>query len=195
MSFSNQLAPFLGSVPAGTLLLFTLCVSLLLIFAGRKVVKILAFLVVGVIGASLGATLVSHYLSTSGNLGILLGVLGGFLIGGVIGVLLVAVGIGLAMGYAGYLLTTAFVSVTTVPLLVGFVFFIIGVILYNKILGVVTALTGGFLLYDVLLIYGIDPILSTIIAAVLTLAGIWVQEGFHRRMAPPAAATAGAKAP
>ena len=187
MSLSNQLAPFLGSVPAEALLLFTLIVSLLLIFAGRKVIKILAFFVVGVIGASLGATLVSQYFSGSGNLGTLLGVLGGFFLGGVIGVLLVAVGIGLAMGYAGYLLTTAFVSGTTVPLLVGFVFFIIGVVLYNKILGVVTALAGGFLFYDVLLMYGLDPILSTVVAAVLTIAGIWVQDGFHRRVAPPAA--------
>ena len=193
MSSPNQLAPFLGSIPAGTLLLFTLIVSLLLIFAGRKVVKILAFLVVGVIGASVGATLVSHYFSTSGNLGILLGVVGGFFLGGAIGMLLVEVGVGLAMGYAGYLLATTFVSGTTIPLVVSFVFFIIGVVLYNKILGVVTALAGGLLFYDVLLMYGLDPILSTIVAAALTLAGIWVQEGFHRRVAPPpapAAATA-----
>jgi len=190
MSIPNQLAPLLGSVPAGTLLLFTLIVSLLLIFAGRMVVKILAFLVIGVIGASLGATLVSHYFSASGNLGILLGVLGGFYLGGVIGMLLVEVGVGLAMGYAGYLLTTGFVSGTTIPLVVGFVFFIIGVVLYSKILGVVTAVAGGFLFYDVLLTYGIDPILSTIVAAVLTIAGIWVQDGFHRRVAPPVAPAA-----
>ncbi|HXW95803.1 MAG TPA: hypothetical protein VEJ19_08870 [Nitrososphaerales archaeon] len=190
MSIPNQLAPLLGSVPAGALLLFTLIVSLLLIFAGRKVVKILAFFVVGVVGASLGATLVSQYFAGSGSLGALLGVLGGFLIGGVIGILLVAVGVGVAMGYAAYLFTTGFVSGTTIPLVVGFVFFIIGVVLYNKILGVVTALAGGFLFYDVLLMYGIDPLLSTIVAVVLTIAGIWVQEGFHRRVAPPVAPAA-----
>ena len=190
MSIPNQLAPLLGSVPAGTLLLFTLVVSLLLIFAGRKVVKILAFLVVGVIGALVGATLVSQYFAASGSLGILLGILGGFLLGGLIGILLAAVGVGLALGYAAYLLTTGFVSGTTIPLVAGFVFFIIGVVLYNKILGVVTALAGGFLFYDVLLMYGISPILSTIVAAVLTLAGIWVQKGFHRSVAPPVAPAA-----
>lgn len=189
MSIPDQLAPFLNIVPAWALLLVMLLVSLALIFAGRKVVKLLAFLVVGVIGASIGGTMVAQYLAGSGSLGVLLGMLVGFFIGGLLGIVLVAVGVGLAIGYAAYLLTAGFVSGTTIPLIVGLVFFIIGVVFYGRILGVVTAIAGGLLFFDVILIYGFGPILSTILAAALTLAGIWVQEGFHRRAQQPATST------
>ncbi|HEY6283007.1 MAG TPA: hypothetical protein VIW22_03690, partial [Nitrososphaerales archaeon] len=74
-----------------------------------------------------------------------------------------------------------FVSGNIIPLVIGFVFFILGIALYNKILGVVTALAGGFLLFDVLVGYGAGSTLSIIVAAALTLAGIWVQENMHRK--------------
>jgi hypothetical protein len=189
VSIPNQLAPYLGSVPSGAILLAMLVVSLVLIFAGRTVVKVIAFLVVGVIGASVGGTLVSQFAAGMGSLGVLLGLVVGFILGGVVGLLLVTVGIGLAVGYAAYLLTTSFISGTTVPLIVGVVFFIIGVAFYDKILGVVTALAGGFLLFDVLVIFGIGAIPSTVIAVVLTIAGIWIQEGSRRRVSQPAVST------
>ena len=185
MSIPGQLAPFLNVVPEWALLLAMLVVSLALIFAGRNVVKLFAFLVVGVIGASIGGAMAAQYLAGSGSLGVLLGVLVGFFTGGVLGIVLVAVGIGVAVGYAAYLLTAGFVSGTTIPLVVGLVFFIIGVALYGRILGVVTAIAGGLLFFDVVLIYGLGPIPSTILAAALTLAGIWVQEGFRRRVQQP----------
>jgi hypothetical protein len=158
-----------------------LIVALILIFAGRKVIKILAFLVVGLIGASIGGALVAQYLAGAGSLGTLLGVLLGFVIGGLLGVMLLAAGIGLAIGYAAYVLTAGFVSGTTIPLIVGFVFFIVGLALHNKVLGFVTALAGGLLLFDVLQLYGLDPIVSVVVAGAATLAGIWVQEGLGRR--------------
>lgn len=185
MSIPDQLAPFLSIVPEWALLLATLVVSLALIFAGRKVVKLFAFLVVGIIGASIGGAMVAQYLAGSGSLGVLLGVIVGFFIGGLLGVVLVAVGIGVAVGYAAYLLTAEFVSGTTIPLIVGLIFFIIGVAFYGRILGVVTAIAGGLLFFDVILIYGFGPILSTIFAAALTIVGIWVQEGFNRRAQQP----------
>ncbi len=177
----NQFAPLLGTVPAGALLLALFAGSLLLIFAGRTVVKVIAFLVVGVIGASIGGELAARYLTSIGSLGTLLGALIGFLLGGLIGVALVAVGIGVVIGYAAYLLARGIVSGTTIPLIAGIFFFILGVALYGRILGFITALAGGLLLFDVLTIYGLDSTLSIVITAGLTLAGIWIQEGLGKK--------------
>jgi len=192
ISIPSQLAPLTNTVPAWALLLSMLVVSLILIFAGRTVVKVLAFLVVGLIGASIGGELAAQYLTGTGSLGAVLGVVVGFVLGGILGVMLVAVGIGLAIGYAAYVLTADLVSGTTVPLIVGFIFFIVGLALYNKILSFVTAVAGGLLLFDVLELYGLDPTVSVIVAGVLTVLGIWVQEGSHRRkLAQPNVANAG----
>ena len=192
-SIPNLLAPITGTLPAGALLLSLLAVSLLLAFAGRAIVKVIAFLVVGLVGAAVGATLVVQFLPTYGTLGTLLGLLIGFVAGGLIGVALVAVGIGLATGYAAYLLTTSFVSGTTIPLVVGIVFFIVGLALYGRILGLVTALAGGLLLFDVLTMYGLGSTLSIVLAALVALAGVYVQEGMgkKRMAAPPTAPQSG----
>ena len=191
ISIPGQFEHLLNGLPSWPLVLTMLVVALLLIFAGRTVVKVLAFLVVGLIGASIGGMLGAQYLTSIGWAGILLGALIGFIAGGLIGVLLVAVGIGLAVGYAAYLLTLDFVASTTVAIVVGVVFFIIGLALYGKILSLITALAGGLLLYDALRLYGLDPTLTTIIAVLVTLAGIWVQYGFGRRRPTAAATTVG----
>jgi hypothetical protein len=187
VSFPSQMAPLANAVPAWALLLSMLVVSLILLFAGRKVVKFLAFLVFGLIGASIGGILVAQLLAGAGSLGTIIGLLLGFILGGFIGVMLLALGIGIVIGYAAYVLTASLVSGTAVPLIVGFLFFIVGLALHNKILSFVTAVAGGILLFDVLEIYGLGSILSAVIAVVATLAGIWVQESQRKRMvAPPA---------
>jgi hypothetical protein len=177
-SISSQFAQLLNGLPVWPLFVMLLVISLLLIFFGRAVVKVLAFLVVGLIGASLGGMLAAQYLTSLGSLGSLLGLLIGFVVGGLIGLLLVRVGIGLAVGYAAYLLTRDVVSITTAALVVGVIFFLAGVALYNKILTLVTAVAGGFLLYDALRIY-FDPIIAAVLAALVTLAGLWLS--FRRR--------------
>ena len=176
-----MLAVLQGQLPGWLPLLALLAVSLVLIFYGRSVVKVIAFFVVGLIGAAIGSALAAQFLPGAGDLGTLLGGLLGFAIGGLIGVVLVMVGIGVVMGYGAYTLTQQFVSGNIIPLVVGFVFFILGIALYNKILGVVTALAGGFLLFDVLVAYGAGSTLSIVVAVALTLAGIWVQENMHRK--------------
>ncbi|MDE1854368.1 MAG: hypothetical protein KGI38_11570 [Thaumarchaeota archaeon] len=181
MSIPNQLAPLLSTVPAWALLLSMLVVSLVLIFAGRKVVKVIAFFVVGLIGATIGASLAAQYLTGSGSLGLLLGGILGFVLGGLIGVVMVAVGIGLVIGYGAYLLAQDFVTGTTIPLVVGFIFVIVGIALYDRILSFVTALAGGFLLFDAMRLYGVDSTLSIVVAGALTLAGIWIQEDLGRK--------------
>jgi hypothetical protein len=161
-----------------------LVVSLLLIFAGRKVVKALAFLVVGLIGASIGGVLGAQYLATLGVLGRVLGILIGFFVGGLMGIVLVALGIGVVVGYGAYLLTLDVVSSRTAALVVGIIFFIIGLALYNKILSLVTAVTGGILLYDAVRLYNLNLTVSIALAAVVTLAGISVQYRSRRERQP-----------
>ncbi len=174
ISIPNHLVPGLNGVPGWALLLALLAVSLLLIFAGRTIVKVLAFLVVGLIGAGIGGMLGAQYLTSLGSAGALLGIVLGFVLGGLLGIALVAVGIGLAVGYGAYLLSLDFVSSMTVAVIVGIVFFIVGVALYGRILTLVTALAGGLLLFDVLRMYGLGQTVSIVLAAVVTLGGIYV---------------------
>ena len=181
MSIQNILSVLQGQVPGSLSLLALLVISLVLIFAGRSIVKVIAFFIVGLIGAAIGGALAAQYLAGAGDLGTLLGFLLGFAVGGLIGVVAVMVGIGVVLGYGAYAVTQHFVSGTIIPLVVGFVFFLVGIALYNKILGLVTAVAGGFLLFDVLTGYGVGETLSLVIAAALTLAGIWVQEGMNRK--------------
>jgi hypothetical protein len=180
VTIPSQLTQLLNGLPPWPLFLVLLVISLLLIFAGRKVVKALAFLVVGLIGASVGGSLGAQYLSSLGWLGSLLGLLLGFFAGGLLGLFLVRVGIGLAVGYAAYLLTLDVVSSETAAFVVGVVFFVVGMVLYNKILTLVTAVAGGFLLYDALTFY-IDPGVAVVFAVLVTLFGLWMDLRHRRR--------------
>jgi len=192
MYIPHQLAPLLSPVPATALLLAMLVVSLILIFAGRTVVKVIAFLAVGLVGASIGGALAAQYLVGSGSLGVLLGVILGFVVGGLFGVVAVMLGIGVVLGYGAYLLTQQFVSGEIIPLVVGVVFFVLGIALYDSILGLVTAVAGAFLLFDVLTAYGMDPTLSLVLAGAAALAGIWVQEGLgQKKVTQPTVSNAG----
>jgi hypothetical protein len=185
VSIPGQFEHLLSGLPTWPLVIIMLVVSLLLVFIGRKVVKILAFLVVGLVGASIGGILGAQYLAGLGWFGKLMGVLIGFFTGGLVGVALVAVGIGVAAGYAAYLLTLDIVSDTTVALVLGIIFFIIGLALYGKILSVITAVIGGLLLYDALRLYGLGSALSVALALMVTLAGIWIQSRSGRRTQRP----------
>ncbi len=184
VSLPSQFSKLLNGLPSWPLFLILLIVSLLLIFYGRKIVKVLAFLIVGLIGASIGGMLGAQYLTSIGVLGRFLGILIGFVAGGLIGLLLVSVGIGLIVGYAAYLLTIDLVSNSTAAFVVGFVFFIIGVVVYNKILTVVTAVAGGFLLYDALAFY-INPTIAALLAIIVTLVGVWHGLRSERRKSNP----------
>lgn len=176
--------PALAHVPAPLVLLALLALSLVTIFAGRTVVKLAVFLLAGFAGAALGASLTIHYLSPAiGIIGLLLG----FLIGGVLGLMLLPVGVGLAVGYAAYLVALDFASGHVVALFAGVAFFVAGAVLASKILGAATAVLGGLLLFNVLLMYGFTGFLSLAASALLTIVGLWVQLDQHRRapVAPP----------
>jgi hypothetical protein len=187
-SIPNQLAPVLASAPAWLVPLSALLISLTLIFAGRAVVKVIAFLLVGLAGASLGAMLAVQYLSPGGYL---VGALLGFVLGGMLGVVAVAVGVGLAIGYGAYLLALDLSLGGTTALIIGVVSFVAGLALSNRLLGLVTALGGGILFFDLLLGYGLGLAFATAIATITTLAGVWVQEDLTRKTPQPTATNIG----
>jgi len=177
----------MAHVPGDVLFLALLVVSLALIFAGGTLAKVLAFIVVGLLGAVFGGVMVAQYISPQWDL---VGVLLGFVIGGLLGMALLPLGVGLVVGYTAYIVALGFGLSSTVALVAGVVFFIVGLALSSKILKVVTAVAGGFLLFNVLVYFGLDPFVSTLISAALTVVGLWVQLTSRRRTVQPVASRA-----
>lgn len=187
--FPHTLPPVLGYFPAQLLLLALLGASLVLIFAGRTLAKVVAFLAVGLVGAALGGTLAAQYLPPMWGV---FGALLGFVMGGILGVALLPLGVGLALGYAGYVVALGFALGSTMALVVGVVFFVVGAILSNRILSVTTAVIGGLLLFDVLTRYvGFSSTIATVVAAFVTLIGLWVQLAPGRRPPQPTTTAVG----
>ncbi len=178
-------------LPEWALVLALLGVSLALIFAGKTVAKVLAFVAVGIVGAAIGGTLGLQYLGAGGNL---VGEVLGFVLGGLTGILLIALGIGLLVGYAAYLLALGFAMSHTTAFIVGVIFFVVGVALSGEILLAVTAVAGGLLLFDVLRSSGLGLAFSTLLAAGVTLAGLWVQYSAGRDGVRPTPTTTGGSA-
>lgn len=184
----HMLWPVLPGVPAPLLLLGLLGVSLLLIFAGNTLAKVVAFLAVGVVGAAFGGSLAVQYLAPHWQI---VGALLGFVVGGLLGVVLLPLGVGLAVGYLGYLVALDFALGPTAAIIAGVAFFVVGALLADKILGVATAAIGGLLLFDVLTRYGFGPSLATLVAALLTIVGLWVQLAPGRRPSQPTTTAVG----
>lgn len=153
-------------------------VALALLFAGRSVVKGLAFLVAGLAGAAFGAGLGAPLL---GPVGVILGGVVGFLVGGVIGVLLVELGIGLAIGYFGYLAMRYLTGSLLLSVVVGVVLFLVGLAVSWRLLELATSILGGVIIYGVLIFFGLPPFEATVLAVVFAAAGFYVQREGRRR--------------
>lgn len=170
------------SGPSGPLFALVLAlVALGLIFAGRSIIKGLAFLVVGLAVASFGIAAGALVL---GVVGAIIGGVVGFLVGGLIGILVVDVGMGLALGYFGYLATHDLAHSLFLAVVVGIVLFFVGVAISSKLLELVTAAVGGVVLYGVLVFFGAAPIYAAVISLVLAAAGFYVQWAKRRRSEP-----------
>jgi hypothetical protein len=147
-------------------------VSLLLMFAGRAIIKALAFVAVGLAGAAFGATAGGLIL---GLLGAVIGAFVGFIVGGLIGLLLVHIGMGLALGYFGYVIIRDLTHVFILALVLGFFLFVVGIIISSKLLDLVTAILGGMILYETLVILRVSPLFATLMAVILAVLGFYVQ--------------------
>jgi hypothetical protein len=152
-----------------------LALSLALLFYGLSIIKGLSFLVVGLAGAAFGLAVGGLFL---GVIGAVIGGVLGFLVGGAIGLLLVHIGMGLALGYFGYLATRDLTHVFALALVVGIILFFVGVAISSKLLELVTAVLGGVIMYGVLVFFGASPLYAAVVSLVLAAAGFYVQ---HRK--------------
>ncbi|MGH9918652.1 MAG: hypothetical protein ACRD6W_07280, partial [Nitrososphaerales archaeon] len=105
----------------------------------------------------------------------------GFLVGGAVGLLLVGVGMGLALGYFGYLVTRDLTNVFLLAVVVGIVLFFVGLAISSKLLDLVTAILGGVILDGVLVFFGVSPTYAAVISVVLAAIGFFVQFRDRRR--------------
>ncbi|HVC26693.1 MAG TPA: hypothetical protein VND40_00890 [Nitrososphaerales archaeon] len=153
-------------------------VALGLIFSGRSVIKGLAFLVVGLAGAAFGAAVGGALI---GVIGAVVGGVVGFFVGGAIGLLLVDVGMGLALGYFGYLVTRDLTNLFFLAVVVGVILFVVGVAISSKLLELVTAVLGGVILDGVLVFFGVSPLYAAVVSLVLAAIGFYVQTRNRRR--------------
>lgn len=158
-----------------------LVVSLALIFAGRTLIKVLAFLVVGFAGATLGALIGGSYL---GFAGLLVGGVLGFLLGGLLGHLLLPVGIGFALGLLAFTTAQAFTRSASLSLIVGLAFTVVGILLSNDILALISSVLGGLLLFNVLMSLGFPPVPAALLSAGLSIAGLILQNGLLLKTKP-----------
>jgi hypothetical protein len=175
---TGNFLPHLSGIGGSLFALVLALVALGLMFSGRSIIKGLAFLAVGLAGAAFGLAVGGSFL---GPIGAVIGGVIGFLVGGAVGLLLVGVGMGLALGYFGYLATRDLTNVFILAVVVGVVLFFVGLAISSKLLDLVTAILGGVILDGVLVFFGVSPTYAAVISVVLAAIGFFVQLRDRRR--------------
>ena len=158
--------------------LVALVIALALIFAGRFVIRFIAFFGVGVAFASAAAAFGALIL---GIFGFVIGAIVGFLVGGVLSFFLLPLAIGVATGLLGYDLSQLFVHVYPVSVAVGVIFFLVGLLLSMRLLALASVIFGGLLLFDVLVFFHFPPLVALLIASLMGIIGFWTQDGFEQK--------------
>ena len=169
---------FISGLGGSAFALVLALVALALIFAGRSIIKGLAFLVVGLAVAAFGVATGGVLL---GVVGAIIGGVAGFLIGGLIGILLVDFGMGLALGYFAYLATRYLTHSLILAVVVGVVLCFVGLAITSKLLELVAAAVGGLILYSVLVFFGVAPLDSAAVSIILAVVGFFVQRSRSRK--------------
>ena len=166
--FENILQASLGSLLTGLILML---LGLILVFAGRGVIKFTAFLIGGIIGGLAASIIMAPYL---GGVTILAGIIG-FILVGALTQLLLPVGAGLIAAALTYLFLKPLLNVIF-ALILAVIMFLIVLMLFNKILAVGTAFLGSLIfLMGIRQFISLDIYLSLLIIAVLTAIGCIVQ--------------------
>ena len=166
--FENTLQASLGSLLTGLILML---LGLILVFAGRGVIKFIAFLIGGIIGGLAASIIMAPYL---GGATILAGIIG-FILVGALTQLLLPVGAGLIAAALTYLFLKPLLNVIF-ALILAVIMFLIVLMLFNKTLEVGTAFLGSLIfLMGIRQFISLDIYLSLLIIAVLTAIGCIVQ--------------------
>ena len=156
--------------------LVALVIALAFIFAGRFLIRAIAFVAVGLAVGSVTAIAGG---AIFGIVGFALGGIIGFLFGGLLSFVLLPLAIGIATGLIAYHISQLFIRILPVSLVLGVVFFMIGLFLSLKLLSVASILLGGLLLFDVLIFFHFESLVSLLIAILMGIIGFWVQDGFE----------------
>lgn len=182
--------PFAALTPQmGTLaLLALLAAAVALLFAGRQVIRALVFLLAGSAGAVLGSALATAML---GQAYAFLGLIAGLLSVGLLSLALLPLGVGLALGYYGYLAVGEIAPGGLAPMVAGLILFVVGAYLAGKILSVASVLLGGLLLFNTLGLVGATASQSIALSGLLAVLGLLVQFRPHHALAGTPAATSG----
>ena len=173
--------PFPGILPRRLDLfsaLVLLAISLALIFAGKQIIRVIAFIAIGL---AVGAAFAAGGTLILGVVGFVIGGILGFIIGGLLSLVLLPLAIGIGIGLVAYDIMQAILHVYIFSLIVGVIFFVIGIIISLKLLALATAFFGALLLFDALLFFGVPGILALLLCIILGVIGFWVQGGFKSR--------------
>lgn len=163
-----------GLIPGGGTLLavVVILVSLALIFAGRALIKALVFIAAGLAGASLASFLAATYI---GGSAVLIAAVIGFIVGGLLGVALLPLGIGIALGYVGYSVAQFITGSIAAAMLIGIILFVAGIFLAGRILVGISVALGGLMLLSGLRLLDLPTTVSAAAAVILAVIGLWVQ--------------------
>lgn len=166
-----------SQLSTGTAIILAI-VGLALIFAGRHIIRVIAFLAVGLVVAALGAAFGALIL---GIIGLLVGGFLGFIIGGILSLLLLPIAIGIGAGVIAFNMAQTLAHVYILSVVTGIVVFIIGIVLSAKLLSLATAGFGSLLLFNALVFFNIPYPIAALIALTLGVAGFFAQGGFRQR--------------
>lgn len=168
-----MISPPIGSVNlVGGLLLIVF--GLVMAFYGRKIAKIITFLVGGVVGALFTYTYIAPRMALEPPLNYV-AAFAAFIVVGLLAIVLLYLSAGIAAGAATYLFTKPLFSGWT-PIILAAIAFAVVLILFNKVLSVGTAILGGIIVaYGANVLLPLIPPLPLIIAAVVAVIGSYYQ--------------------
>jgi len=147
--------------------------GLVVAFFGRKLAKIVFFLVGGIIGALLALLISPMFISPPYSY---IAAVVGFVIVGLIFLLLMRFGAGIVAGLATFMLLRGIVDVL-LAIIIALIVLIIVIVLFDKVLSIITAFVGSLIFMAGLQQAGasLPVFLQIIIIAVITILGSIVQ--------------------
>ncbi|MEM1584043.1 MAG: hypothetical protein QXF28_04570 [Nitrososphaerota archaeon] len=149
--------------------------GLIMTFYGRKLVKVVSFIVGGIIGAILIYQYVVPWLEIGEPFSYIMSLLG-FIIAGVLAIALIQLLGAMIVGYLAYRFVYPYFHDWVISLVIAVVVFAVVLILFNKLLSIGTAILGALLVtYSINLIIPLTPIISLIIVIVLAIVGAYYQ--------------------
>ena len=149
--------------------------GLILVFYGRKLVKIVTFIVGGIVGAILIYEYIIPWLKISEPFNYIIALLG-FIISGVLAITLIHLLGAVIAGYLAYRFVNPYFQDWMLPLVIAVIAFVVVLILFNKLLSIGTAVLGAILVsYSINIFISLGITVSFIIIIVLAIAGAYYQ--------------------